>query len=288
MAGQIQSTSRVWRIVQFPLVRIVLAFVWLITIVTATQLSVGLLPVGETFLAAVLSAVVVAAVAFLAYYAFVRGIEKRPVSELAIQGAAAELATGILIGAGLFSVTIGILWALGIYRVTGLNDWTVAVPVFAVSVISGVFEEILFRGVLFRIVEESLGTWISLLISALIFGFLHLANPNANLVAGAAIALEAGVLLAAAYLLTRRLWLAIGLHFAWNFTQGGVFGVAVSGVQFGGLLQPVLTGPDILSGGEFGAEASIVAVLVCTAAGLYLLWKAQKKGNFVKPFWKGG
>jgi hypothetical protein len=160
------------------------------------------------------------------------------------------------------------------------------VPVFAASVVSGVFEEILFRGVLFRIMEEGLGTWLALLISALIFGLLHLMNPNATLIAGVAIALEAGVLLAAAYASTRRLWLPIGLHFAWNFTQGGVFGVAVSGVNFKGLLQSTLTGPELFSGGEFGAEASIVAIVVGIAAGIYFLWRARAKGNFVKPFWQ--
>jgi hypothetical protein len=125
-----------------------------------------------------------------------------------------------------------------------------------------------------------------LVISAVVFGFLHLIYPNATLVAAVAIALEAGILLAAAYVLTRRLWLAIGIHFAWNFTQGGIFGVAVSGNQARGLLQSTLTGPELLSGGAFGAEASLFAILVCLAAGVYLLWRAWRKGSFVTPFWR--
>jgi len=254
-------------------------------VVATTELAIQLLPARETAPVTVLSAGLVVLVACLSYSAFVRIVEKRPVTELAASGAVAELASGTLLGAMLFTATIGILWSLGYYQVSGMNNWMTAAPVFAGAVISGVVEEILFRGILFRIAEQVLGTWLALLISALLFGLLHLFNPNATWVAAIAIALEAGILLAAAYVLTRRLWLAIGVHFAWNFTQGGIFGVAVSGNQAAGLLQATLTGPELLSGGEFGAEASIFAVAVCLAAGAYLLWRAHNKSNFVRPFW---
>ena len=111
-----------------------------------------------------------------------------------------------------------------------------------------------------------LGTWLALLISALVFGLLHLANPNATLMAGLAIALEAGLMLAAAYLLTGRLWLSMGIHFAWNFTQGGIFGAAVSGQTSSGIFSSVLQGPALLTGGDFGAEASVVAMVVCSVS----------------------
>lgn len=286
MTEQAQLTNRLGRIVQFSPVRMALASVWLIAMFTIAQSAVELLPAQGTIPVAALSVTVVVSITYLAYAAFVRTIEKRPVSEFAASGAVAELANGVLVGAALFTITIGILWGLGYYTITGVNDWMIAVPALAGALISGMFEETLFRGILFRMVEERLGTWLALLISALLFGLLHLGNPNATWFAAVAIALEAGVLLAAAYVLTRRLWLAIGIHLAWNFTQGGVFGVAVSGNQAGGLLQSSLAGPEFLSGGEFGAEASIVAVLVCAAAGVYLLWRAQNKGHFMKPFWR--
>jgi uncharacterized protein len=97
----------------------------------------------------------------------------------------------------------------------------------------------------------------ALVISGLVFGLLHVANPNATLLAGLAIAIEAGILLGGVYMLTRRLWLAMGLHLAWNLTQGGVYGVAVSGHAMDGLLESALSGPAWLSGGAFGAEASV-------------------------------
>ena len=232
--------------------------------------------------------VIIIIAALLAYISFVRLVERRLLTELARRPAPAELALGIVIGALLFSATIGVIALLGYYRVVGVNNWVLAAPIFANSLVSGVFEEILFRGLLYRITQESLGTWLALLISALIFGLLHLANPHATLVAGLAIAIEAGVMLAAAYLLTGRLWLSMGIHFAWNFTQGGIFGAAVSGQSATGILRSVLQGPALLSGGEFGAEASLVAVAVCGLLGAYLLARAWRAGKFVQPYWRRG
>jgi len=92
-------------------------------------------------------------------------------------------------------------------------------------------------------------------------------------------------MLAAAYMLTRRLWLCIGIHFAWNFTQGGIFSAAVSGGAARGLLQAKLVGAQWLTGGAFGVEASAVAVVVCTSMGIVLVIAALRRGNVIQPFW---
>ena len=146
-------------------------------------------------------------------------------------------------------------------------------------------EEILLRGLIFRLLEKWLGSWAALTISALLFGLAHIANPNSSLFAAIAIALEAGILLAAVYMVTRRLWAVIGLHMAWNFTQGGIFGVAVSGNEIEGLLASVMDGPELLTGGAFGAEASIPAILICTGIGLACLRRAHLDGRFVAASW---
>jgi uncharacterized protein len=137
-------------------------------------------------------------------------------------------------------------------------------------------------------VEESLGSVIALLASAALFGFLHAFNPGATLVSTVAIALEAGVILAAAYLYTRRLWMAIGLHTAWNFTEGGIFGASVSGGVGHGLFASHFAGRPIFSGGAFGPEASIVAVVVCLIVGVALLVRSRRLGHFQPPFWARG
>ncbi|WP_409186748.1 lysostaphin resistance A-like protein [Amycolatopsis sp. VS8301801F10] len=144
-----------------------------------------------------------------------------------------------------------------------------------------VTEEVLFRGVLFRIMEERTGTTIALVLSSLIFGLAHSINADATLWGVLSIALTGGLLSTSAYVATRSLWLSTGLHFAWNFTNAGIFGVAVSGSAEAspGLLRTTLTGPDVLTGGVFGPEASLLALLVCAVPTVVLLRRAARTGR---------
>jgi len=226
------------------------------------------------------------AVAWVAYGRYVAWVERREPTELSLHGAARELAAGAAIGAVLFAVVAAALAAVGALRIGPGGAAAAVLPgALALAAASGFAEEVLIRGVVFRIVEEALGTWPALVLSAALFGAAHLGNPGATWWTAGAIAVEAGVLLAAAYLVTRRLWLAIGLHAAWNFTEAGVFGVAVSGHDVPGLLRSTPAGPELLSGGAFGAEASVVAVVVCTAAGCGLLALAARRRAFVPLPW---
>ena len=228
-----------------------------------------------------------AAIGLAVYAAFVKFVERRPVSELALSMMGRELGIGMLAGAGLYTVCVLLLITLGVYRIEGMNPFALMLPSVAMALSSGVFEELLHRGTIFRNVEELLGSWIALVVSALFFGLRHLGNPDGNLVGALAITIEAGLLLAALYLLTRRLWLSIGFHMAWNFTQSGVFSGSVSGAfEQPGLFKAVIEGPDLLTGGKFGMEASIVALLVCTTVGIVILIAAVRRGNIVQPLWK--
>ncbi|WP_408590177.1 lysostaphin resistance A-like protein [Novosphingobium sp.] len=241
---------------------------------------------GQPVLATV-AAAVMAGLGVAIYAAFVRLIERRPVSELSLAPLARELGIGLLIGAGLYTASVLVLMALGIYRIVGFNPVSFMVPAIGMALSSGFFEELLFRGALFRIVEEMFGSWISLVVSSLVFGLLHLLNPAATLTGAIFISIEAGVLLAAGYMVTRRLWLSIGFHVAWNYTQQGVFSGIVSGnAPVPGLIKPIIEGPDALTGGSFGLESSLVAFLFCTTAGVILLILSVRRGNVVAPFWK--
>jgi len=235
---------------------------------------------------ALLSMFIACVLGWAAYALYTRWVERRSASEFGRTGGIKELATGVLIGAALFGASVGVLALFGHYRITGTRELSAVIVPLCLALGAGTIEEILMRGVLFRLLEESLGTWIALAISAAVFGLLHLANPGATLLAAAAIAFEAGILLGAAYVLTRRLWLAIGIHAAWNFTQSGVFGVPVSGVALTGFFVSETSGPAWLSGGAFGIEASVIAFVVCTAAGAALLVLAQRRGKFIAPHWR--
>ena len=188
-----------------------------------------------------------------------------------------ELGLGLLLGLGVFTLIIVILWILGVYRVSGVNSWLVLFPALAANVPSGFIQEIIFRGVIFRITEERLGPWWALGISSVLFGIIHVLSAGATVQSVIAITLEAGVLLGAAYLLTHRLWLPIGIHVAWDLANDGIFGTGaggISGESIRGILQAALSGPAILSGGSAGVEASLVSVVVLLAVSIYMLRRA--------------
>ena len=277
-----QGFNKLYRAILFPPVRAVLGFFWVGAAMALGAGATGWLPESVK----ILDPLLLAAGALLGYYFFVRIVERRSVPELVGKGFLKEAAAGAAIGFGLFGLVIGILFLLGLYSVNGVHALSVVVPALMAALMAGITEELLIRAVAFRILEEWLGSWLALGITAILFGLMHLPNPQATLVSSAAIALEAGVMLAAAYMVTRRVWLAIGIHVAWNFAQSGIFGVATSGVESTGYLEGVLNGPPILSGGSFGPEASIIAVVVCSAAGLYMLRVAYKKKHLLKPFWQ--
>lgn len=129
----------------------------------------------------------------------------------------------------------------------------------------GVGEEMVFRGIIFRQIDERWNTWTALIVSALLFGFMHISNDGATWWSSLAIAIEAGLMLGVAYKWSGTLWLPIGIHWAWNFTQGNIYGAAVSGAAAGGsLLDMEMSGPEIITGGAFGPEASIIAVIIGT------------------------
>ncbi len=273
------------RILRFPMTRLVIGIAVMIAAgIVATYLSRMIVPsrVGVSVIPAV---AIVAIVLIAAYIAFTALIERRGVAEFSGRGAFVELLAGLAIGVVLFSIVVGVIALAGGYRVVGINSAAVMLPVVGLGIVPGVGEEIVFRGLFFRLVEEWLGSWAALILSAALFGALHLGNPNASLLAGVAIALEAGVMLAAIFMITRRLWAAIGLHAAWNFAQGGIYGIPVSGQATTGLLQARIEGPELLTGGAFGGEASLPAIIVCTAFGIALIVIAQRRGQVIAPSW---
>jgi membrane protease YdiL (CAAX protease family) len=238
-------------------------------------------------LAAAAAVVGMGAAGVAVYVGFGRLVERRRVEELSLPGMGQELGLGLVVGAGLYAGCVLILMVLGIYRIEGLNPWIFLLPAVAMALSAGIFEELLFRGVLFRTLEEVFGSWIALVVSSFVFGFVHLLNPAGTVMGAVFISIEAGLLLAAAYMVTRRLWLGIGFHMAWNYTQSGIFSGIVSGSDSDpGLIRASIDGPAALTGGSFGLEASLVAFLLCTATGLILLSIAIRRGHVVPPAWR--
>lgn len=211
--------------------------------------------------------------------------EARWPSELGVRRSLPELLIGLLVGAAMLSAVVGLLVALGLYDVTGpraASPWEMV----SIGISSGFLEELIFRAILLRLLMRAFSAWPALALSAALFGALHLANPNATPVAAIAIAIEAGLMLAAFYMLTGRIWMSVGVHAAWNFAQGWIWGAPVSGFPVKDSLYlsaPRAGAPAWLSGGAFGPEASVPAMVVGTGVAIVVLYWAWRKGNFRVP-----
>lgn len=277
------STLGIWRF--WPL-RIVLFFV----VLTGAYIGCGLLagvvpkklPQIPTDISRSAFVLLGVAIMITIYRLLVRWTEKRGIAELSANRALPHLLGGALLGFAMFSGVIAIDVVLGGARIQGFAGFDGVMSALSMALLAGVAEEIIFRGAIYRLLEDGFGTLIAIVLSGGLFGLLHALNPGATPASTAAIAVEAGILLAAAYLVTRSLWLAIGLHIGWNFTEGGIFGAAVSGGKSHGLIATVFSGPDWLTGGKFGPEASLTAVIVCVVVAAILLLVAIRRGEW-KP-----
>lgn len=199
--------------------------------------------------------------------------EKRKAADLPLRRLAGDTALGFGVGNLFFILVTGCIALLGGYRVGSVNwDWNALVRSLFMFLVVGVGEEVLFRGIVFRMIDDRWGTAVGLIASALIFGFVHISNNNATVWSSLAIAVEAGLLLGAAYKWSGTLWVPIGIHWSWNYFQGPVFGFAVSGNGTQSLITPVIQGSDWLTGGSFGAEASIPAFVLGLALAIVFLW----------------
>lgn len=231
---------------------------------------------------------IILCIAFSAsYLAGVHWIERRRATELIARAGVAEFFAGLALGFALFTALMCLLWVFGVYHPSAWGSVAPLALGFIFALVTAILEELLFRGFLFRLIARLAGTWGALALTSAVFGLAHAFNPGATVASSAAIALEAGILLGAAYAFTQRLWLPIGLHLAWNFTEGSIFGMSVSGFSAkGALIAGNLRGPQSLTGGEFGPEASILAVVLCLAVAIFLCWKTIRRGRVEPPIWR--
>lgn len=222
----------------------------------------------------------------IAYELVIRRLGEHPHDDYRDPNAFQHLGIGLAAGFLVFSLAVAVAAVLGVYRITGVGDASDLLPaLIGPAIFAAISEELVFRGILFRWIEEFGGSWMALLLTSAFFGAAHLLNPNASPVAAIGIAFEAGVMLGAAYMLTRSLWLPMGIHAAWNFTQGEIFDIPVSGTKVHGFVVAKLSGPPLLTGNGFGLEASLIAMVIATLFGLWLLWLAIRKGELVQPVW---
>lgn len=277
------------KIFKSPVTKMILALlVFMAVVIIGQQIASKLLaltPLDKDY-RNLLKGLFVSTSCILTYIVFFKKYEKRNVTEFASKRLAKNLIIGILVGFTLQSLTILVIYLNGSYSVVAVNPVSFILIPFAIMFTVAIIEEILVRGIIFRILEEKLGSYISLTFSSVLFGVFHLANPNGTLISVICI-ITAGSLFGAAFIYSRSLWLPIAIHFAWNFTQSGIFGAITSGNEkTNSLLESKIQGPEYITGGEFGPEGSIQAIIFCVIGTILFLILIHKENKIIKPYWK--
>jgi len=188
-----------------------------------------------------------------------------------------DLLLGIAIGIILISIGFVFLIAIGNLEVIELNlniKWFIGTMVLMILV--SVHEEVIVRGYLLNSLMSVTNKYFALLLSSILFGAMHILNPNISIISFVNIVL-AGFLLGISYLHSKNLWFPMGLHFSWNFFQGPVLGFEVSGQEMKSLITHKITGNELITGGEFGFEGSLIATILMILTIIGLNWFFEKK-----------
>ncbi|WP_019186564.1 CPBP family intramembrane glutamic endopeptidase [Prevotella conceptionensis] len=207
---------------------------------------------------------------------------------LSFGGKARMMGVGWAVSVVNFLAIIVCLFLCGCYRIVNVElDVASQLSWLSLFLLVGVVEEVIFRGILFRLIADKWNIAVGLTTSSLLFGLAHLGNPGATLWAALAIALASGWLFGMAYAYHQTIWVPVGMHWAWNYLEGGVFGCAVSGtpLDYRPLITPKISGTDLLSGGAFGPEASIICVAIGIGISIVytVLYIKKKKRLGAKP-----
>ena len=254
-----------------------------ITIIGATIISrIFVPPAPSPFHALVwVKNILLPVLLLLVYAKCVSFAEKRDASELALNFGFFGILGGVLIGAtsiGLFVLSMTIGGHLQLSAGTGLTGIIAAIIIpFTVSIV----EELIFRVILFDVFEKVFGSLVALLISSILFGLAHIGNDGADIFSIFTLSFGLGLLLGLAYLLTRNIWLPIGLHAGWNFAEGYLFGLLNSGMRDPNTyFVSEISGPGFITGGSFGPEGSVILLLICLTISLIFFINVIRSGNW--------
>ncbi|QBD75220.1 CPBP family intramembrane metalloprotease [Ktedonosporobacter rubrisoli] len=279
--------SFVRRILSFSLIQLIIEVAAIAVLIGLLQLVFRMLP--HVLLSNVISNVVLALGLLALLFLATRYLEHRSLSEVGLvkRGFLLQLLFSFVLGGCSIGAVVGVLALLGFYRITSIAPLSILpailIPLLVIFFAAAMQEEIIFRAIIFRLLERPLGSWIAVVLSAIFFGASHLANPHATLISAVAIMLSAGITIAAIYMLTRSLWWIIGFHWGWNFFEGPIFGAQISGFSTGTLFRASLKGPELWTGGTFGPEAGLVTIILIGCLGVILLVVAARRGCMITP-----
>lgn len=273
------------RFLRLPVVQLILAF--LLSFATVAIFAVLDLST-EPKLSPILTRMIGSLLAVGVILLLGRTLQGKALEETGIspRGALPQVTQGVLVGAVIMGLVAGLMALAGWYKVAEINFDAFAIGRgLTLFFFVALFEELLFRGILFWQLDNVFGSWLALVFSSALFGATHLGNPGATVWSTLTLAVSAGACLGAAYLMTRNVWAAVGLHWAWNFLLGPIFGFAVSGHDTYSLLTASINGPELWTGGAFGPEAGLPVLIFGALASIVMLWVAAQRKYVSPPSW---
>ena len=208
----------------------------------------------------------------LCVWIFVRFIDRKPLESigLTLKGYENDLRLGLMLGAGMIALGFLILFILGFLSIDGFSFSIISIILYlALFIVVSFHEEIMMRGYVLNNLMQSMNRYAALSISSVIFMSIHLLNPNISFLSVINLFL-AGIVLGIYYIHKQNLWLPIGMHLTWNFFQGPIFGFEVSGIETKSIIGQSIKGNEIITGGAFGFEGSIIATILIVTMILYL------------------
>ncbi|HXD76957.1 MAG TPA: CPBP family intramembrane glutamic endopeptidase [Puia sp.] len=281
------SSIRQNAVVGFPLVRMVIGI--------AICLGLGLLGMQLTQLLLQhtslpgdirdpIAGTVFAILVLVLYRALYQGYENREIAELSTRQLGSVLTGGILLGFTIASAVIAIQYLAHVYTIVATRSFAPVLPNLWSTFVNATIAEIIIIGIVFRLVEDWLGSYLALAILVVLFFILHITAPGATPFSAFAVSMHAAFLLAPAYLFSRKLWLPVAIHFAWDFAFAGVYGAAVNQYTLDtSVFQSQILGSDLLTGGYFGPQGSVQAAGLCLVTGFIFIRLAQRRGNIKSP-----
>lgn len=278
------------KFVQFPLVRLIILIIFLvppyliIEVVRRTIISYA----GETstvYLGYFFDIVLIFSLVAV-YNVYTSSVENRKSYEFSLKKSGIELGVGALLAFVVLTFFVLLIALFGFYKIEEFNSFGNVVFMFFTQLKVGFVEELLFRVILFKLTEELIGSWGAIALQGILFGFAHAGNPNATIYTTLALILSFSIFFGAGYMMTRRIWFIMGFHWSWNFFQSGIWGMNNSGATQPSLITPAVDGPIWLTGGAWGAELSVVTILILFTLSLYFVKIASNNNQFVKPLWR--
>ena len=272
-----------WRILLYLIIQIGLS----ILLSNLVKLMFGGFPRDRTWYI-VIRAIIVIIVVPIAVWISRKFFDKKSVVSLGLRFNRFTI-WDLLIGFFLSGLMVGIIFitlmAAGMLEIQSISWSGTSLPpvlglfiwFLGIGAAVGLTEEMAFRGYLLQNLQEGIGMTWAIIISCILYGVVHMSNPNSSLLSGTLIAVI-GFLRIFGWLRTGQLWLSMGMHAGWNFFQGPIFGFKVSGLKIESLIKHSLSGPKWLTGGVFGPEAGIIVLPVIILGLLVMyLWTINRE-----------